>query len=123
MSPPVPLSLKSNGVYHSVLKRADGGYVIAPPSNHEKGVYRWAEGRQPNEIELAELPPWLLELLPRKDESAPATSFLSAASAGQQRTNTNSAPSRLRLDGRAVAGKFTSASLHNSDSNLTDEPT
>lgn len=26
--PPVPLSLKSIGVYHSVLKRQDGGYVI-----------------------------------------------------------------------------------------------
>ncbi len=26
--PPVPLSLKSVGVYHSVLKRADGGYVV-----------------------------------------------------------------------------------------------
>ncbi len=26
--PPVPLSLKSVGVYHSVLKRQDGGYVV-----------------------------------------------------------------------------------------------
>lgn len=26
--PPVPLSLKTIGVYHSVLKRADGGYVV-----------------------------------------------------------------------------------------------
>ena len=48
--------------------KANGGYVIAPPSNHVKGVYRWADGHKPNEIGIAEIPPWLLKLLPQKSE-------------------------------------------------------
>jgi predicted P-loop ATPase len=39
--------------------RADGGYVVVPPSNHESGrPYRWLN---PDVRQLAELPPWLLE--------------------------------------------------------------
>jgi hypothetical protein len=41
--------------------RADGGYVVAPPSVHESGlVYGWVEGRGLGEIEMAELPSWVL---------------------------------------------------------------
>jgi RecA-family ATPase len=60
-----------NGWRPGVDVKADGGYVIAPPSNHVKGVYHWADGRRPCDVELADIPPWLLELLPRKDEAKP----------------------------------------------------
>ncbi len=44
--------------------RADGGYVVAPPSVHPSGrVYAWAKGRSPDERPLAPCPPWLLGLL------------------------------------------------------------
>ena len=37
--------------------RADGGYVVAPPSVHESGlVYGWVKGRGLGEVEMAELP-------------------------------------------------------------------
>jgi hypothetical protein len=58
-----------NGWRPGVDVKADGGYVISPPSKHASGgTYRWAEGRKPGEIEFAEIPPWLLALLPQKCE-------------------------------------------------------
>ncbi len=44
--------------------RGDGGYIVAPPSNHASGdVYRWDEARAPDETELAEILDWLLDLI------------------------------------------------------------
>ena len=41
--------------------RADGGYVVAPPSLHASGLrYVWVEGRAPGRTEIAALPDWLL---------------------------------------------------------------
>ncbi len=49
--------------------RGDGGYVLVAPSVHpEGGVYRWAPGCAPGEVELAEIPSWLLDAL----QAAPA---------------------------------------------------
>ena len=40
--------------------RADGGYVVAPPSLHASGLrYVWADGRAPDNIGIAPLPDWL----------------------------------------------------------------
>ncbi len=40
------------------------GYVIAPPSGHVSGgTYGWAQDRGPGDVALAELPPWLLDLM------------------------------------------------------------
>jgi putative DNA primase/helicase len=51
--------------------RADGGFVVAPPSVHASGeLYKWADGSSPFDgCPLAELPSWLLSLLskPRGD--------------------------------------------------------
>ncbi|MGQ9825486.1 MAG: bifunctional DNA primase/polymerase, partial [Desulfotomaculales bacterium] len=44
--------------------RADGGYVVAPPSVHPSGrQYKWAKGRSPGDLPLAPCPEWLLEIL------------------------------------------------------------
>ena len=49
--------------------RADGGYVIAPPSNHTNGNrYRWEVSSRIGEVELPEVPPWLLKRM--KPEAA-----------------------------------------------------
>jgi Bifunctional DNA primase/polymerase, N-terminal/Primase C terminal 1 (PriCT-1) len=41
--------------------RADGGYVVAPPSLHASGLrYVWVEGRTPESIGIAPLPDWIL---------------------------------------------------------------
>jgi len=37
--------------------RAEGGFVVAPPSMHARGVaYEWAQGRGPGEVKMAEWP-------------------------------------------------------------------
>jgi len=44
--------------------RATGGYIVVPPSVHRTGaLYQWAPGRGPDEIEPADAPPWLVELV------------------------------------------------------------
>lgn len=41
--------------------KADGSYVVAPPSAHPSGRrYRWADGLSPDDVPLAPLPAWLL---------------------------------------------------------------
>lgn len=44
--------------------RADGGYVIAPPSIHRSGRhYRWTVTGRPDSTQLADLPAWLHALV------------------------------------------------------------
>lgn len=44
--------------------KADGGYVIAPPSVHPSGAeYAWELSSHPDDVPLAEPPGWLLALL------------------------------------------------------------
>ena len=44
--------------------RADGGYVVAPPSRHPSGrPYEWEVSLRPGEVEVADPPAWLLDLL------------------------------------------------------------
>jgi hypothetical protein len=54
--------------------KADGGYVVAPPSVHVSGgTYRWeweVDGREQDDIEPAPLPDWVLPLAGRPGPSA-----------------------------------------------------
>lgn len=44
--------------------RAEGGYVIVPPSRHRSGgAYQWAMTRHPTAVAIADAPKWLLERL------------------------------------------------------------
>lgn len=49
--------------------RAEGGYVLAAPSNHFSGnSYSWNAEILPGMIEIAEAPKWLFELIIHKDD-------------------------------------------------------
>ncbi len=44
--------------------RSDGGYVVVPPSVHASGrQYAWEISSEPDDVPLAPLPPWLLDLI------------------------------------------------------------
>lgn len=52
--------------------KSKGGYIVAAPSLHVAGGwYRWVPGRGPGEVQLAEMPPWLLALAIREERPAP----------------------------------------------------
>ena len=52
--------------------RAQGGYVLAPPSVHpDGGIYGWALGCGPHELDLAALPPPLAERLAGPKDTEP----------------------------------------------------
>lgn len=56
--------------------RADGGYVVAPPSIHPSGKpYRWSVDGDPSEVGLATAPEWLISLLakPEAKSATPST--------------------------------------------------
>ena len=47
--------------------RGSGGYIVLPPSPHpDGGVYGWAKGRAPDEVEIADTPDWLAALVTEK---------------------------------------------------------
>jgi hypothetical protein len=73
--PETDLKYKTSvAILQSVDVRADGGYVIAPPSNHASGgAYFWEAAHHPDDIAIAPCPDWLLERITERPFSAPAT--------------------------------------------------
>ncbi|MFN0137997.1 MAG: DUF3987 domain-containing protein [Phycisphaerae bacterium] len=65
--------------------RGDSGYAVAPPSVHANGTsYQWVEGRAPGEIEIAELPAWLLEIVAPKRRDRTTTKRARETEKGHQ---------------------------------------
>jgi len=47
--------------------RADGGYVVAPPSLHKTGRrYAWAADFSPSDVDIAPMLPWMLDYVQQK---------------------------------------------------------
>jgi len=51
------------GGFSGVDWRGNGGYVVAPPSNHVDGIYSWEIYPDSKSTPLAKTPVWLLELI------------------------------------------------------------
>lgn len=58
---PYGIPIPARTIAPKVDVKAEGGYIIAPPSVHPNGkVYEWLPGYSPNEVEIADAPVWLL---------------------------------------------------------------
>ncbi|MEJ2141208.1 MAG: bifunctional DNA primase/polymerase [Gammaproteobacteria bacterium] len=65
--------LHPGGVIHNRVNivdgidlRGDGGCIVTPPSIHHSGhAYTWRRGHEPGKIRMADIPGWLLSLLPK----------------------------------------------------------
>lgn len=58
--------------YRGIDLRGDQGYVVAPPSTHVEGVYRWSDAGFPGDgVKPAACPPWLVRLLATPLERSP----------------------------------------------------
>jgi putative DNA primase/helicase len=54
------IAINNSPISENIHVRADGGYIVAPPSVHPNGTpYRW----QDENVAVADMPVWLLELL------------------------------------------------------------
>lgn len=61
--------------YPGLDLRADGGYVIAPPSNHRSGgTYRW-DASLPSDLPLAAVPRWIIECKADRERTGGGTVF------------------------------------------------
>ncbi len=68
--------------------RGEGGYIIVAPSRHMSGkTYAWSPGHGPEEIGMAEAPPWLIDLV-KFDLEPPKRELLQPAAVSQNAQTT-----------------------------------
>lgn len=87
--------------------KGDGGYIVAPPSNHASGnVYTWELSSEPGALPLAELPAWLLDELTRdgqKTTTGTAPAIGETIPKGQRNATLTSLAGTMRRRGMGEA--------------------
>jgi hypothetical protein len=57
------------GKHNELRLQGLGAQTVLPPSRHYLGTrYRWLERRGPDEIEAAQMPPWMVRLMSEREE-------------------------------------------------------
>ena len=103
---PVPRNDQSGRLGAGLDIRGEGGQVVVAPTVHPNGnAYAWEVGHAPGEIDMAEAPAWLMDLLAPVERSAPAPAptrqrdvFLSSSPADRWNDRTTW-PDLLERDG------------------------
>jgi len=90
-----PLGNSSKKLGPNIDVKADGGQVVFPGSVHPDtgAVYGWAAGYEPWNVELAELPAHVVELLASPDRQKQAAAGPARAAALETTTGTDCGPS------------------------------
>ncbi len=81
--------------YRGVDLRANGGYILAPPSPHESG----RRYEVLDDTKIATAPPWLVELATKKRAKPPLTSESQLIPEGQRNSALTSLAGRMRRHG------------------------
>lgn len=79
--------IKNKTLAPGVEVKADGAYVVAPPSIHPSGdVYQWEASSHPDDVVLAPLPEWLLRLISHETirQNQPGDSSVGTIPEGQR---------------------------------------
>lgn len=109
--------VKSKPIVKGVDVKADGGYVVAPPSTHGSGErYRWNSLRNPDDVVLAALPVWLRAQLIQRVESLPKPStgtFPGKIHQGQRNKTLARIAGAMRRHGADEATILQSLKAHN----------
>lgn len=103
--------------------RGTGGYVVAPPSIHPSGGrYGWIAGRDPDSVEIAQPPDWLLRIVQapeRPDRVAPSVDGETISEGGRNHVLTSLAGTMRR---RGMARPAILAALHEENRLKCDPP-
>jgi putative DNA primase/helicase len=72
--PGYPVPNSAGRIGPGVDIRGDRGYIVGPGSRTSNGIYRFALGRTPDDVEIAPAPLWLLKLIGHKPAPGEAVS-------------------------------------------------
>jgi len=99
-----PLGLRCAKLGEGLDLKANGGYIIAPPSIHPSGrAYGWDAAHHPEDVELAPAPAWLLNLIGQATRSGPAPAVGERIPEGQRNATLTSLAGSLRRKGLSPA--------------------
>jgi len=80
--------------------KADGGYIVAPPSGHISGQsYAWDAALHPDDIPLAECPSWVVELATKGSVGQSAPEVLDVLLSGKRNNTLVSIAGSMRRRG------------------------
>lgn len=80
--------------------KADGGYIVAPLSNHiSGGTYMWDLMFHPDDVPLADVPGWVFDLLEADKHQKQAPPVVGAISEGQRNATLTSLGGSMRRRG------------------------
>ena len=84
--------------------KAAGGYIVAPPSIHPSGrPYVWEVLHHPDDVALADPPPWLLALLNAPKAAAPPGTVADRIPMGMRNSTLTSLAGAMRRKGMSQA--------------------